>query len=84
MHVIKFSMRNIYYNRGSCALKRNIISFFIAKERAKHLTGIINGMSAPHRPADRRARFGREAEVGQELGPSRVLVYSETRAFTYM
>lgn len=38
-------------------------------------------MSAPHRPADGRARFGREAEVGQELGPCCVLVYPETRAF---
>lgn len=38
-------------------------------------------MSAPHRPADGRARFGREAEVGQELRPCGVLVYPETRAF---
>jgi len=35
-------------------------------------------MPASHRPADRRARSRREAEVGQELGPSCVLIYPET------
>lgn len=67
--------------RGNRALKRNIISLFITK-RTKHLTRVVNRMSASHRPADGRARFGREAEVGQELGACCVLVYSETSSIS--